>query len=58
MFPHLISRLFCAKTSGVMRRGLATMNFTFFIIQLSSMITGGRGAGAGGVVGRPGGQGA
>lgn len=41
MFPHLVTRMFCAKDANVMRKGLASMNFTFFIIQLSSMITGG-----------------
>ncbi|KAF8067290.1 cyclin-C1-1 [Scenedesmus sp. PABB004] len=40
MFPHLTARLFAAKDAAVMRRGMATMNFSFFIIQLSSMITG------------------
>lgn len=40
MFPHLTARLFAAKDAVVMRRGMATMNFSFFIVQLSSMITG------------------
>jgi hypothetical protein len=40
MFPHLFQRLFAAKSRQVMQRGLATMNFTFFVVQLSSMITG------------------
>lgn len=40
MFPHLCQRMFAARDAAVMRRGLATMNFSFFIIQLSSMITG------------------
>lgn len=40
MFPHLTARLFAAKSAVVMRRGLSVMVFTFFIVQLSSMITG------------------
>ncbi|WIA33094.1 hypothetical protein OEZ86_006248 [Tetradesmus obliquus] len=40
MFPHLSARLFAARDAAVMRRGMATMNFSFFVIQLSSMITG------------------
>eukprot|EP00878_Enallax_costatus_P016186 GHUV01016976.1.p1 GENE.GHUV01016976.1~~GHUV01016976.1.p1 ORF type:complete len:356 (+),score=97.44 GHUV01016976.1:718-1785(+) len=40
MFPHLTARLFAARDAYVMRRGMAAMNFSFFIIQLSSMITG------------------
>ena len=42
MFPHLTARLFAAKSSATMRRGLAAMNFSFFLVQLSSMITGAR----------------
>lgn len=40
MFPHLSARLFAARNEAVMQRGMACMNFTFFIVQLSSMITG------------------
>lgn len=40
MFPHLTARLFAARNADVMRHGMATMNFTFFVVQLSSMITG------------------
>eukprot|EP00775_Hariotina_reticulata_P011366 gene11366-11515_t len=40
MFPHLCQRLFAARDVNVMRRGMAAMNFTFFVVQLSSMITG------------------
>ncbi len=34
MFPHLCQRLFAARSTAVMRRGLAAMNFTFFVVQL------------------------
>jgi hypothetical protein len=34
MFPHLCQRLFCARDSNVMRRGMGAMNLTFFIVQL------------------------
>eukprot|EP00286_Rhodomonas_abbreviata_P001544 CAMPEP_0181291168 /NCGR_PEP_ID=MMETSP1101-20121128/1820_1 /TAXON_ID=46948 /ORGANISM="Rhodomonas abbreviata, Strain Caron Lab Isolate" /LENGTH=349 /DNA_ID=CAMNT_0023395535 /DNA_START=118 /DNA_END=1164 /DNA_ORIENTATION=- len=40
MFPHLVMRLFLARDAQALRTGLAGMNFTFFIIQLSSMVTG------------------
>ncbi|KAG2500633.1 hypothetical protein HYH03_001400 [Edaphochlamys debaryana] len=40
MFPHLTARLFAARKADVIRRGMATMVFTFFVVQLSSMITG------------------
>lgn len=40
MFPHLSQRLFVGRSSGVVSKGLAIMGFTFFIVQLSSMITG------------------
>lgn len=47
MFPHLTARLFAAKSSATMRRGVATINFSFFLVQLSSMITGARARGVG-----------
>lgn len=40
MFPHLAMRLFVAKERKSLQRGLAGMNFTFFWVQLSSMIAG------------------
>ncbi|KXZ41352.1 hypothetical protein GPECTOR_527g519 [Gonium pectorale] len=40
MFPHLTARLFAAESSFVIRRGMSLMVFTFFVVQLSSMITG------------------
>ncbi|KAJ9520945.1 hypothetical protein QJQ45_014137, partial [Haematococcus lacustris] len=40
MFPHLCQRMFCSRSATVMRRGLAAMTFTFFLVQLSSMIIG------------------
>mmetsp|Transcript_21638 Transcript_21638/g.33861 ORF Transcript_21638/g.33861 Transcript_21638/m.33861 type:complete len:737 (-) Transcript_21638:160-2370(-) len=40
MFPHLVMRLFVARSSEGLRFGLAGMSFTFFIVQLSAMITG------------------
>jgi SSS family solute:Na+ symporter len=40
MFPHLTMRLFVAKDNRALKCGLAGMNFTFFIVQLSTMITG------------------
>jgi len=40
MFPHLTMRLFIAKDTKALKCGLAGMNFTFFIVQLSTMITG------------------
>jgi len=40
MFPHLAMRLFVAKDNKALKMGLAGMNFTFFIVQLSTMITG------------------
>ena len=40
MFPHLTMRLFIAKDTNALKCGLAGMNFTFFIVQLSTMITG------------------
>lgn len=40
MFPHLAMRLFVAKDNKALKLGLAGMNFTFFIVQLSTMITG------------------
>jgi len=40
MFPHLAMRLFVAKDNRALKCGLAGMNFTFFIVQLSTMITG------------------
>ena len=40
MFPHLAMRLFVAKNSKMLQRGLAGMNFTFFWVQLSTMIAG------------------
>jgi len=40
MFPHLTMRLFVARDSQALKFGLAGMNFTFFIVQLSTMITG------------------
>lgn len=40
MFPHLIQRLFVAKSTTGMRVGFSIMNGTFFFIQFASMITG------------------
>uniref|UniRef100_A0A7S0X4Z7 Sodium/solute symporter n=1 Tax=Mantoniella antarctica TaxID=81844 RepID=A0A7S0X4Z7_9CHLO len=40
MFPHLAMRLFVAKDPKMLQRGLAGMNFTFFWVQLSTMIAG------------------
>mmetsp|Transcript_16719 Transcript_16719/g.40010 ORF Transcript_16719/g.40010 Transcript_16719/m.40010 type:complete len:772 (+) Transcript_16719:76-2391(+) len=40
MFPHLVMRLFIAQDSQALKLGLGGMNFTFFIVQLSSMVTG------------------
>lgn len=40
MFPHLAMRLFVAKDRKMLQRGLAGMNFTFFWVQLSTMIAG------------------
>ncbi|GIL75284.1 hypothetical protein Vretimale_7979 [Volvox reticuliferus] len=40
MFPHLTARLFAARNPRVIRRGMACMVFTFFVVQFSSMITG------------------
>ena len=40
MFPHLAMRLFVAKDRKMLQRGLAGMNFTFFWVQLASMIAG------------------
>ncbi|EFJ49747.1 hypothetical protein VOLCADRAFT_104191 [Volvox carteri f. nagariensis] len=40
MFPHLTARLFAARSSKVIRHGMACMVFTFFVVQFSSMITG------------------
>ena len=40
MFPHLAMRLFVAKDNKALKMGLAGMNFTFFIVQLSTLITG------------------
>jgi hypothetical protein len=40
MFPHLSQRLFAGRSAAVVKRGLALMGFTFFVVQLSSMITG------------------
>ncbi|KAI8471640.1 MAG: SSS family transporter: sodium ion/pantothenate [Monoraphidium minutum] len=40
MFPHLSQRLFAGRSPAVVKRGLAVMGFTFFAVQLSSMITG------------------
>ncbi|GIL51166.1 hypothetical protein Vafri_7234 [Volvox africanus] len=40
MFPHLTARLFAARSTQVIRRGMACMVFTFFVVQFSSMITG------------------
>ena len=40
MFPHLTMRLLVARDSSALQYGLAGMNFTFFIVQLSTMITG------------------
>lgn len=40
MFPHLAMRLLAARSSRAVRYGLAAMCFTFFIVQLSSMLTG------------------
>ncbi len=40
MFPHLSQRLFAGRNASVVRSGLAVMGFTFFVVQLSSMITG------------------
>ena len=40
MFPHLTMRLLVARDSAALQYGLAGMNFTFFIVQLSTMITG------------------
>jgi len=40
MFPHLIQRLFVAKSSAGMRIGFSAMNITFYFIQFASMITG------------------
>ncbi|GFH18646.1 uncharacterized protein HaLaN_15485 [Haematococcus lacustris] len=34
MFPHLCQRMFCSRSATVMRRGLAAMTFTFFLVQL------------------------
>lgn len=39
-FPHLTMRLFVARDNAALKIGLAGMNFTFFIVQLSTMITG------------------
>lgn len=39
-FPHLCQRLFCSRSANVMKRGMAMMNFTYFIVQLSSMVMG------------------
>ena len=40
MFPHLTMRLLVARDTKALKYGLAGMNFTFFIVQLSVMITG------------------
>lgn len=40
MFPHLSQRLFAGRSAAVVQRGLAVMGFTFFVVQLSSMVTG------------------
>ncbi|EKX46008.1 hypothetical protein GUITHDRAFT_94455 [Guillardia theta CCMP2712] len=40
MYPHLAMRLYVARDSRSMKIGLAGMNFTFFIVQFSSMVTG------------------
>ena len=40
MFPHLAMRLLVAKDRKQLQRGLAGMNFTFFWVQLSTMIAG------------------
>lgn len=40
MFPHLSQRLFVGRSAAVVRNGLAIMGFTFFVVQLSSMVTG------------------
>lgn len=40
MFPHLSQRLFVGRSVSVVKTGLAIMGFTFFVVQLSSMITG------------------
>ncbi|GLC49135.1 hypothetical protein PLESTB_000186200 [Pleodorina starrii] len=40
MFPHLTARLFAARSAFVIRRGMALMVFTFFVVQFSSMVTG------------------
>jgi len=40
MFPHLSQRLFAGRSASVVKKGLAVMGFTFFVVQLSSMITG------------------
>jgi hypothetical protein len=45
MFPHLSQRLFAGRNAAVVRRGLAIMGFTFFLVQLSSMLTGWCGSG-------------
>ncbi|PNH09288.1 Sodium/pantothenate symporter [Tetrabaena socialis] len=40
MFPHLTTRLFAARSAMVIRKGMSLMVFTFFVVQLSSCITG------------------
>lgn len=40
MFPHLNQRLFAGRSASVVRTGMSATAFSFFLVQLASMVTG------------------